>query len=397
MDKLLDIQLQLSRIAADVADPSHLKSASLSPVAVMTPVLIVIEQLLDEIRVSTRAIVAKALEHRQLEPRPTKRLRTDDFRVELQSEDVVDDESETETQDEATGYQVAEAEEMKQEENEDDANEVDTVTGEAHCKPRESTLDPNAAAELEKQIKKCVKSYTNITRKAAELNDKADANQVGRAMSTIARWSSVSMTKLLKLIEGGGVPSVEVANDFCDATVMLPAITDRHRSERSMNHKWYSTVIQMIEQITAIAKINTQLPRCLSDLKLDTTLQQLKEQWATIEPDLLHKMEGYISRVKSQPGALESDRIGKTVGKLASLFRHDCRLSSRGRKPSTIPRTEECWTRFAQIGEVLAEWILLCEQATSKSKLPAQLPCFERKLRGFAKSNPGRVPASLLQ
>ncbi|EGZ19092.1 hypothetical protein PHYSODRAFT_297762 [Phytophthora sojae] len=423
MDKLPDIQQQLSRIAADVAEHSQLDSVAPSPAAEMTPVLIHIEQLLDEIRASTRAIVAKASRQGRPEPRPTKRRRTDDFRVKLESEDVVDYESETETEDEAAADQTGDAEEMdegekeegeEEEGEEEEEHDDDDDTGDAgglagsklqegkseehgdefEEKPHKRMLDPEAAAALEKQLRKSVKSYLAITRKVADVDEKTDLNRAEQVMAIVGRWSGASMIQLLKLLRGGGVPSVEVATDFCDATVLLPSTIAVHRSQQGMNQKWFSLTMKRIQQISALAKANCDIPKCLSDAKLDVTRERLQEHSTNTKTDFLRQMEVYIERMKSQDGVLEPDRVEKRVGKLASLFHHDFKLCSKRKTP---PRTEENWRRFAQIGEVLAEWILVGERATSGPNLPAHLESFERQLRGFAKKNPGRVPASLLQ
>ncbi|KAG7376228.1 hypothetical protein PHYPSEUDO_013999 [Phytophthora pseudosyringae] len=104
MDLLLDVQLQLSRVAAGITRHGPpLSSAPAPPTASVTPVLIHIEQLLDEIRAATRAIVAKASQPpRSTDTLAAKPLANEDFRVKLESDDVVDYESETETEDEAT-------------------------------------------------------------------------------------------------------------------------------------------------------------------------------------------------------------------------------------------------------------------------------------------------------
>ncbi|KAG6590850.1 uncharacterized protein IUM83_19078 [Phytophthora cinnamomi] len=172
MDRLLEVQQQLTRLAAGLAEHSQLANSSLPPAAAMTPILIHIEQLLDEIRASTRAVVAKASKSRQPEPRPAKRLKTADFRVNLESEDVVDYESETETEDEAVVDQVVDADELKQGKSGCNVDETEEFTGsntkedrseqnddQAHQKVQQQRLDPAAAEELEKQLKKQLRGF----------------------------------------------------------------------------------------------------------------------------------------------------------------------------------------------------------------------------------------------
>ncbi|KAG2811659.1 hypothetical protein PC129_g14531 [Phytophthora cactorum] len=107
-------------------------------------------------------------------------------------------------------------------------------------------------------------------------------------------------------------------------------------------------------------------------------------------------MEAFINTMKSQPQALEADRIAATLEKLASDYHRDFRLYARRQKSGkTPPRTEERWAHFSRISEVLAQRIQRARQAMPPPKLPGNLSKFDRQLRGFAEKYPDRVPVSL--
>ncbi|KAL4172408.1 hypothetical protein KRP22_007572 [Phytophthora ramorum] len=355
----------------------------------MTPVLIRIEQLLDEIRVCTRSIVASASQKIRAEKKRTQPIEREDFRLKLESGDVVDYDSETETEDEGK-------EEEKGEEPVDTVGvkrSRDAEDGDIQEEPKLKRSKGGKVALDNNSLCKLVRLYVQSAEECCVLKKGERLPIVKKAMNKVAKSTTTSMNTMLEFIRDGGVPSEDAATDFRDATILLPSIIARCRNERKITNKWITATTKNIAEITALARENACLPTCLSDQQLVETQFAITKVWNDPGPELLRKMEIFIDCM-SKPGSLNPECMGKPLGKLASLFRNDVKACKPASKSS---RTEKDWTRFATIGEVLADWIQQSERATRSPMLRPHLLGFDRQLQGFAKCHPGRVPASLLE
>ncbi|KAL3660555.1 hypothetical protein V7S43_014310 [Phytophthora oleae] len=394
MDLLLDVQLQLSRVVASVTKPprSFVTSCPTSTV-LMTPVLIHIEQLLDEIRATTRAIVSK---HSVLAiPSPITAKNTTefaDFRVKLESEDVVDYASETETEDD---------EKDGREEEQRDGGEIrdgiggkrprdaEDDEGEAQCKRQNTQLESEKDIQLRRSIEKVVQSATECS----SLRKDAPTQIVWKAVTGLIQSSTHAIKQMLKMTQDGRIPDLKLADDFSEAMVQLPVIITHHHAKKKMSPNWIKTTSANLKHLYSYAKKNPTWPTCLSDSSIESTPEAIRGLWEVAAPDLLHKMEGFIEHV-TKGGPLHADQMEKPVGKLASFFRKDFK-SPKSREMAK--RTEEEWGRFAVIGKVLAEWIYESQKAKKPPKMRKHLLRFDLQLKGFAKKNPNRVPPILLE
>ncbi|OWZ08596.1 hypothetical protein PHMEG_00018831 [Phytophthora megakarya] len=388
MEVLLDVQLQLSHVVADVTLRSQANGFSSSPVA-MTPVLINIEQLLDDIRAATRLIVANASTHRVTEPPRATPMEIDDFRIKLESEDVVDYESETETENE-------------NEESEDERNENIGVKRHREEEEVETDEEPDTKRqesaiynEADSKSAKLVKEYLESAKSCSILDIDVELTTLQKKITHLAGLTTRSMLQMVRSLQAGKNPSVNIATDFRDATVLLPKIVTRHHERRNMSSKWLTTTTKSIGQILAFGKKRPEVPKCLSDPRLVYTQGTLSKMdgFARSPPNLLDNMEKLIKHL-SDIGVLEPDRMEGPLGKLASIFR---KYFTSLKSPNTPVPTEQDWSRFTTIANVLTDWIHLAQQAKTPPKLRPPLAGFERQLKGFKKVNPGRIPDSLLQ
>ncbi|KAG6958653.1 hypothetical protein JG688_00010418, partial [Phytophthora aleatoria] len=152
----------------------------------MTPVLIHIEQLLDEIRSATRAIVAEASTQRTEESTVTKTAEYEDFRIKLESEDLVDYESETETEDEA----AVEQEKEKQDEHElmggigvKRSREDEDQGKEEEPGLKRQELDVVPKANHESRLRDNLASFVRQARECLELSEDEAAPTVWKAIT----------------------------------------------------------------------------------------------------------------------------------------------------------------------------------------------------------------------
>ncbi|GMF21021.1 unnamed protein product [Phytophthora lilii] len=364
METLLEVQRQLARVAADMHPPS---AGAPAPHAALTPVLIHIEQLLDEIRAAARAVVAAA----HVAP---------DFRRVLEAEDVVDYESETETEDEtedtqsqepATGKRPAEAAEDEPE-------------------PKRQMTHDNKPQEQDHKLARKVSKFFELAQQVSESEDQAEETLLTKLKGSF----TVSTTHMLTVLEGGGVPSEHVAMLFRDASLLLCDAITKYRDGRGMTQKWVVGTLQKLGNVVKSAKCKPRELAALIDEKLQMRLYVLQEQWKEVRSNDLGKMQQFIDRVMAD-GKLEADQVARPLAKLACFFRTDLKTCTRLHR--TSPRTEEEWVRFSQISEILAQWIHLVQQASSPPKLQPYLSTFQNHLNCFAKKNPGRVPNTLLE
>ncbi|ETO61695.1 hypothetical protein F444_20323 [Phytophthora nicotianae P1976] len=391
MDVLLNVEQQLVRVADALMLPSNYSHASRVPsAAILTPVLIHIEQLLDEIRSKTRAIVAQASRQRTEELTNTKNAEFEDLRIKLETQDLVDYDSETETEDEAA------VEKEKEGENE-------LMTGVGVKRSRDDETEKAEEPKLKRQelavvrnrnrLRDNVAIFVKQAKKCSELREDEEAATVRKAMTTLMHRSSLSLKGMVGLIQDGGNISEAIAADFRDAVVLLPTVIERHQEKRKISRNWIEGTTKSIAQVVAHAKKNADVPACLADPQLEAMPRSITEIWASSGPDLLRKMENYIEQL-TRFGALEPDRMEKPLGKLASIFRKDIQTC---KQKNSASRTEEDWSRFARIAEVLVEWICLAERATEPPNLRPHLLRFDRQIKGFAKKNPGRIPPNLIE
>ncbi|GMF45743.1 unnamed protein product [Phytophthora fragariaefolia] len=370
MDALLALQEQLARVAESARGASAARD---SPGA-MTPVLIRIEQLLDEIRASARAIAASAAEPE------LRRQRTDDFRVKVEAEDAVDY-SDTETEDDAANDQI-----------------LDPPVCVGLKRPRDDEQEGKSGQvenkrerHLERQLAKSVNAYVWAVKEANELGASDGKEQVKKTLENMKRCCTTAMHNMLPFVSHGGVVSNEVAVTFRDATLTLRDIVEKHLEHDEMGSKWINATASSIGLVLARAKRASEQPAALTDTRLESVKSALADHG---QPDFLRKMELLIERTISN-GELDPDRIEKPLGKLASFYRNDLKAAIKLQKKA--PRSEENWYRFSLVSDELTKWIHLVKLATTPPKLRAHLSTFEQHLKGFAKRNPGRVPVLLLQ
>ncbi|KAI9991629.1 hypothetical protein PInf_016972 [Phytophthora infestans] len=362
MDVLLNIEQQLARVIDAIAVPGTTHASQVPSPSTMTPVLIHIEQLLDKIRSATRAIVAEASQQKTEDLTATKAAEFDDFRIKLETEDIVDYESETETEDEAPVEQ--------EKEKGDEHKRVSGLIGVKRSRENEEEKEQEPALKRQERASTSKSNTENRlgdnlarllqqARKCLELSEEAALQTVWKAITKLMHLSSLSLNGMKK---------------------------------RKVSQNWIAGIAKSIAEVVAHAKDDSDVPACLADPQLEATSQNLTEIRDSSGPDLLRKMENLIYHL-TRIDVLEPDRMEKPLGKLASIFRKDMQTC----KKKKTPRTDEDWSRFYRIAEILAEWIRLAERASELPELRPHLRRFDRQIKGFVKKNPGRIPPTLLE
>ncbi|KAG1692145.1 hypothetical protein DVH05_025765 [Phytophthora capsici] len=394
MDLLLDVQQQLSQVVNSLAQPPEsFTTTGPTSTTLMTPVLIHIEQLLDEIRATTRAIVSRnSVQVNTTIPSTTSTTRStesQDFRVKLESEDVVDYASETETEDEEKDEREDRVEihdtigEKPSRQAEDDGDKP-------HHKRQDTPLEPVREAQLRRSIEKLVECVTVCS----NVRKDAPSKMIWTSVTRLTQASSHVIKQMLKYTQDGAIPNVKLAEKFSNAMVQLPVLITRHQERKKQSQSWIETTSDNLKHLCNYAKSNPTWPTCLSDLPFESTPEAIRGLWGVATPDLLDKMEEFIERVM-KGGPLRADQMEKPVGKLASFLRKDFKAGKAKEKRSE--RTEEDWNRFSAIGKTLAEWIYTSQKTTKPPKMQKHLLRFDLQLKGFAKRNPDRVPPILLE
>lgn len=259
---------------------------------------------------------------------------------------------------------------------------------------------PQEAAKRFKQLRNSTKRFADLTKKAEMLDEGADTKQLQLAMGHVVYASTSSIVYMVKFLSDGGVPSVICADMFVGAAVRLPGIAMRiHPAKLAKKDKqWISKMLKNIEKILLYANRNSKLPSALSDSRLQTVHNRLKDHAGGKDLDRLQKMKGFLESVRARKGAREPDHISPSLERLADDYHQDFRLyHARLHSGKAPPRNEEQWALFAEISEVFAEWIRLADLAQRPHQLPRVFTKFERQLTGFSHRHKGRVPNSLLQ
>lgn len=386
MDLLLNVQLQLAQIANSLAQPSHAFATSRHPSTAQAPVLIGIERLLDEIRAATRAIVLKnserertAMSSTYTTTRPTE-LRSFRFKLESESETETEDEEKHEREEEQR-YSGDGIGAKRSREGEDDED--------IQSKSKGTQLETEKAIQLRRSIGKVVQSVTEFS----SVGNDTPAPILHQALAGLEQTSAHAISQMRKLTHDGRIPDLKLAQEFSNAMVQLPELIMRHRAKRELNPKWVSATSANLKHIFHHARKHPAWPKCLSAPSFQATWEIIRGFCEMAAPDLLHKMEVLIENV-SKGGPLHADRLEQPLGKLASLFLTDVK-GYRAKENTT--RSEEEWSRFAQIGRVLAEWIHEAQKAQKPPKMRTYLRKFDRQLNSFAAKNPNRVPQLLLE
>ncbi|KAL3660554.1 hypothetical protein V7S43_014309 [Phytophthora oleae] len=397
MDLLLDVQLQLSRVVTSMAQPSQSFATSCpTSTALMTPVLIYIEQLLDEIRATTRAIVSKhsVLESTAIPSANSAKTSAKfaDFRAKLESEDVTGYTSETGTEDEEK-YRPAEEQrgsgEIREGVGGKRSRECEDNEDEPPCKRQDTHLETEKGIQLRHSVNKVVQCIAECS----GVSKDTQLEVMCPAVTRLVQASAHAIKQMRKLTQDERVPNAKLAKAFSDAVMQLLEIIIRHHVKREVSPKWVAATSANLKHIFHYTKKHPAWPICLSDSAFEATSGAIRGLCETAAPDLLRKMEVLIECV-SEGGQLNADRIEQPLGKLGSLFRTDFKAYKA--KENTT-RSEEEWSRFAVIGKVLAEWIYEAQKAKEPPKMQAYLRRFDRQRKGFAKKNPNRVPTILLK
>ncbi|KAG2810190.1 hypothetical protein PC129_g14530 [Phytophthora cactorum] len=109
------------------------------------------------------------------------------------------------------------------------------------------------------------------------MDETAEKKELKQKMGTLDRASLTATARLVKFIEDGGVPSMDIATSFRDATILLPDIISRNQEQRSATKKWTMMILKRLRRILDLAKSNPKLPAPLSDPQLEAARAALND------------------------------------------------------------------------------------------------------------------------
>ncbi|ETP30881.1 hypothetical protein F442_20201 [Phytophthora nicotianae P10297] len=386
MDTLRDVELQLSRVVAVVqqrllfCDSLHCQTNQST--GDVKQILDNIEKLHDNLKNSTKELAARLT---PLSFSVENELKTQEIK------ETPDLDSETDTEDEFCQDHESSSDvgskRMRENEGEEE-NEPET----------KRLFSGKERVAREKQLKISIKKYVQIVGRVDKLDETTEKKELKQKLGSLDRASLAATARLIKFIEDGGVPSMDIASSFRDITILLPNIISRNQEQKSATKKWTMMILKRLGRILDLGKSNPKLPAPFSDPQLEAARSALNDHKGVYCLDCIQRMEAFINTMKAQPRAFEADRIAVTLEKLASDYHRDFRLYARRQKSGkSPPRTEERWAHFARISEVLAQWIQRAQQTTPPPRMPGNLSKFDRQLRGFAEKYPDRVPSALLE
>ncbi|KAG7383639.1 hypothetical protein PHYPSEUDO_003514 [Phytophthora pseudosyringae] len=308
---LRHVERELARLATEVELQGQAPTA-FGDSARCSATLVHIDQLLDQIRSSTRALAAAAEE--------------EVCTVEIPAQASG---SETETEDE----------ELK------DDSELFTAAG--RKRPREEEAEQHQSKhvttaerlklydERGTELRDTVQRFLECSMALEKLREEEKRQVVRMEVSNLLNRCGKAMALMLRFLVDGGVSSEETASAFRDATVLVPVILDCHMTQKSGS----DTTITSIELIFAFGKGNPDLPAPLTDLRLESARVALQHERDRNGTEYLHKMEVLAEDMGSLKG-VQND--GLPFGEFASYFYRDIRLCTRleeaGKAP---PRTED--------------------------------------------------------
>ncbi|POM64316.1 Hypothetical protein PHPALM_20178 [Phytophthora palmivora] len=241
------------------------------------------------------------------------------------------------------------------------------------------------SAKVQVKTKEQVKGlgrFVEATEKAFAILETTAAH---KAYTVVLHCCSQVTTKLLDLIRSDGKVEEATACLYRDTTVRMGVLLSEKRAVEKLELKSTIKAMNQLGQLIKASCTKDGVPTALSDPALQCTWLDLKHFIDSHRDDALLRMHEYVIAFQQQ------NKQGSLVKLLGDFL--DEMISYRKRKAPGPLRSEENWNIFAEVGEVLADWI--GSTTVLNVKESKRMRSMFHELKIFDATFPDRVPPYL--